>query len=190
MPVMASRGAGAQSEPVSWLVVGSIPTRGNEIFIYIYVFISSHWCRGESAALSSATQHAMPPEIGKKWGTECLNTRFPLPTLLRAGYSVKLIIKYTYLRTFSRSNQQSIMLTSLLFNNVSINRRSNLILWETKCFCLYFLEQLIEFQLLCAFGRLFKQLRDFWGLGEHHWRVHSVSTLLSCHDGVPESIFL
>ena len=30
----------------------------------------------------------MPPEIGGKWGTECLNTRFP--TLLYAGYSVKL----------------------------------------------------------------------------------------------------
>ena len=44
-----------------------------------------------SAALSSATQHAMPPEFGRKWGTECLNTRFPLPTLLSAGYSVKLI---------------------------------------------------------------------------------------------------
>ena len=44
-----------------------------------------------SAALSSATQHAMPPEFGRKWGTECLKTRFPLPTLLCAGYSVKLI---------------------------------------------------------------------------------------------------
>ena len=42
------------------------------------------------AALSSAPQHAMPPEFGRKWGTECLNTRFPLPTLLCAGYSVKL----------------------------------------------------------------------------------------------------
>ena len=33
-----------------------------------------------SAALSSATQHAMPPELGGKWGTMCLNYRFPLPT--------------------------------------------------------------------------------------------------------------
>ena len=24
------------------------------------------------------TQHAMPPELGGKWRTECLNTRFPL----------------------------------------------------------------------------------------------------------------
>ena len=29
-----------------------------------------------SAALSSATHHAMPPEFGRKCGTECLNTRF------------------------------------------------------------------------------------------------------------------
>ena len=43
-----------------------------------------------SAALSSATQHAtMPPEFSRKWGTECLNTTFPLPTLLCAGYTVK-----------------------------------------------------------------------------------------------------
>ena len=28
------------------------------------------------------TQHAMPPEFGGKWGGECLNTRFRLPTLL------------------------------------------------------------------------------------------------------------
>ena len=82
----------AQSVPVNRLVVGSIPTRGDEIFIYIYIFISSPWYRGETAALNSATQHAMPPEIGGKWGTEGLNTRFPLPTLLCAGYSVKLKI--------------------------------------------------------------------------------------------------
>ena len=88
--IEASRGAGAQSVTVNRLVVGSIPTRGDEIFIYIYIFISSLWCRGESAALSSATQHAMPPEIGGKWRTECLNTRFPLLTLLCAGYSVNL----------------------------------------------------------------------------------------------------
>ena len=48
------------------------------------------------AALSSATQHAMPPEFGRKWRTECLNTRFPLPTLLCAGYSVKLIYFYLF----------------------------------------------------------------------------------------------
>ena len=39
---------------------------------------------------SPATQHAMPPDFGRMWGTECLNNRFPLPTLLCAGYSVKL----------------------------------------------------------------------------------------------------
>ena len=32
----------------------------------------------KSAALSPATQHAMPPEFSRKWGTECLDTKFPL----------------------------------------------------------------------------------------------------------------
>ena len=45
----------------------------------------------QSTALRSATQHAMPQELGVKWGTVCLNTGFPLPTVLCAGYSVKLI---------------------------------------------------------------------------------------------------
>ena len=91
---------------VNRLVVGSIPTRDDEIFIYIYIFTSSFWCRGENAALSYATQHAMPSEIGGKWGTECLNTRFPLPTLLCEEYSVKLEKKrklcFFYLRYFRR----------------------------------------------------------------------------------------
>ena len=33
----------------------------------------------QSAALSFATQPIMASEIGGKWGTEYLNTRFPLP---------------------------------------------------------------------------------------------------------------
>ena len=57
------------------------------------------------AALSSATQHTMPPEFGRKWGTECLNTRFPLPTLVCAGYRVKLIFMLTTLEfTVRRKN--------------------------------------------------------------------------------------
>ena len=56
------------------------------LYFHLFVLVSK-----QSAALSSAIQHAMPPEFGREWGTECLNTRFPLPTLLRAGYSVNLI---------------------------------------------------------------------------------------------------
>ena len=33
----------------------------------------------------------MLAEFGGKWGTECLSTRFPLFTMMRAGYSMKLI---------------------------------------------------------------------------------------------------
>ena len=56
------------------------------LYIRFFTLVSK-----QSAALTSATQHAMPPEFGGKWATECLNTRFTLPTLLCAGYSVKLI---------------------------------------------------------------------------------------------------
>ena len=47
-------------------VVGSTPPRGNERFIYINIFISSLWLRGKSAALTSATQHAIPPESSER----------------------------------------------------------------------------------------------------------------------------
>ena len=41
--------------------------------------------------LHSEFRHStMPQKFGGKWGTERLNNRFPLPTLLCAGYSVKL----------------------------------------------------------------------------------------------------
>ena len=55
-----------------------------ENFIF-NIFVSSLWCRG--AALNSATRHARespPAEFSEKLGTECLNTRFSLPTLLCA----------------------------------------------------------------------------------------------------------
>ena len=45
----AGRGAEAQSVTIIIrLIVGSIPTRGNEIFIYVYIFISSLRCRGKA----------------------------------------------------------------------------------------------------------------------------------------------
>ena len=50
----------------------------------------------QSVSLSSTTQHVMPPELGGEWGTECLNIRFPLPTLMCAGYSVKLLKLQSY----------------------------------------------------------------------------------------------
>ena len=59
------------------LVVGSILN----LYFHFFALVSR-----QSAALSSAAQHAMPPEFGKKWGTECVNTRFPLPTVLCAYY--------------------------------------------------------------------------------------------------------
>ena len=65
-------------------------TWGNEIFIKIFHFLDFFaLVLRRSAALSSATQHAS--EFGRKWATEYLSTRFPLLTLLCAGYRAKLI---------------------------------------------------------------------------------------------------
>ena len=50
----------------------------------MYLNLYFHFCAlvsRLSAALCSATQHEIPPEFGRKWGTECLKTRFPLPAV-------------------------------------------------------------------------------------------------------------
>ena len=91
---MASRGAAARGVTVKPTGCGFDPhsRRWNiclNLYFHFFALVSKL-----SAALSSATQHAMPPEFSRKWGTECLNTRFPLATLLCAGYSVKLIYFY------------------------------------------------------------------------------------------------
>ena len=64
----------------------------------------------QSAALSSATQHAMPLELGGKWGKVCLNTKFPIPTLLCVGYSVKHILFYTLLKNFYQEDRDKILI--------------------------------------------------------------------------------
>ena len=64
------------------LVVSSNPLEKIKyLFKFVFLFIRS----GIEAKpeLSSVTQHSMLPEFGGKWITECLNTRFPLPTLLQ-----------------------------------------------------------------------------------------------------------
>ena len=89
--VEAGRGAKAQS-----VIVKSTGCRFDShsmkfnIYLHLYFHFFALVSR-QSAALSSATQYAMPPEPGGKWLTECLNPRFPLPTLLCPEYSVKLI---------------------------------------------------------------------------------------------------
>ena len=59
-------------------------------FIFRFAFALVSW---QSAAFSAATQRAMLSGFGGKWDTECLNSKFPLPNLLCAGYSVKLRMK-------------------------------------------------------------------------------------------------
>ena len=70
-------------------IIGSFTTRRNEIF---HIFIPAVVSR-QSAALSFATQHKMLQKVGGKYGTEYLNTRFPLPTPLYYGWrSIKIKI--------------------------------------------------------------------------------------------------
>ena len=51
----------------------------------------------------------MPPELGGKWETVCLNTTFPLPTLLCAGYSVKLTKKIPFIFSNSYKYNKSVL---------------------------------------------------------------------------------
>ena len=57
------------------------PLEKRNIYLNLYFYFVALVSR-QSAAMSSATQHAKHPELSGKWRTECLNTRFPLPALL------------------------------------------------------------------------------------------------------------
>ena len=72
-----------------WLWVRSPLEEMKYLLKFIFSFL--RLVSRQSATFISTTQNSMPPEFDRKWGTKCLNTRFPLPTLLCSGYSVKLI---------------------------------------------------------------------------------------------------
>ena len=56
---------------------------------FIFSFLRSGVEAKRGVEFCHSTRNAS--RIRQEVGTECLNTSFPLPTLLRAGYSVKLI---------------------------------------------------------------------------------------------------
>ena len=99
---------------------------------------------------SFTIQYAVPPEFGEKWGTECLNTRFPLPILLCAGYSVKLI--FIYYQSMSLSyDYESLLDLSICSEMYTVYRwRLNLqIFMSTKLLHLqYPLYQLLHYHKL------------------------------------------
>ena len=80
-------------------VVGLIPTQGNELFkIYFFRF-------GNKTKRGVKFRHPTCniSKIQRKVGTEILNTKFPLPILLHAGYNVNqknMIIKRTSVYNF------------------------------------------------------------------------------------------
>ena len=73
------------------MVVGPNPHSREWIIIYYYFsFLPSR--QKPSVELPYLTCNTS--NFRKNWGTECLNTRSPLPIQLYAGYSVKLIFLY------------------------------------------------------------------------------------------------
>ena len=94
------------------VVVCSISSRRNEIFnIFVIALVSRQY-----AALSSASQHAMPTEIGGKRRSKCRsNTRLLLPTMLSVGYSVEL--------------REKLYLDTVL----ALVRKCVLIFWKIQC---------------------------------------------------------
>ena len=77
----ASRGAGAQNVILSATGCEFDRRSGKwNIYLNLYCHFIALVSR-RSVAFSSTTQHAMPSEFREKRGTECLNIRFPLPTL-------------------------------------------------------------------------------------------------------------
>ena len=85
-PVVAQVASQVRDCKHDWLWVRSRLEEMKYLFKFIFAFSRSGAV--ENVTFSSATQHAMLPEFGGMWETECLNTRFPLPALLCAGYSV------------------------------------------------------------------------------------------------------
>ena len=72
-----------------WLWVRSSLEEMKYLLKFIFPFLRSGVEDKLGVEFCHSTRNAS--RFGRKWGTECLNTRFPLPTLQCAGYSVKLI---------------------------------------------------------------------------------------------------
>ena len=86
----ASRGAVAQSVTVKPTGCGFDPhSRRWNIYLNLFPFLRSDVKANRGVESCHSTRNAS--RIRQKVETECLNTRFPLPTLLYSGYSVKLI---------------------------------------------------------------------------------------------------
>ena len=91
----------------NWLWVRSLLEEMKYLLKFIFKFLRSGVEVKRGVEFCHLTR---TPEFGRKWGTECLNTRFPLPTLLCAGHSVKLI----YLFILFYYSCQSILLKSII----------------------------------------------------------------------------
>ena len=106
---------------IEWLWVRSPLEEVKYLFTFIFSFLRSgvEAKRGVEFHLSTVNTQYLYLGLGGKWETECLNTRFPLPTLLCAGYSMKLIYLIFYLninRNLLLSNLSSIIDYGIFFS--------------------------------------------------------------------------
>ena len=110
------------------------------------IFIFLALVTTQNAALSSATQHAMPPEVGGKRETKVsywdqsvltLGFRFPAPTLLCAGYTMKAKKNNNWLNHFfsrvilraSIKISLNLLILLYIFNKINLSSCSR----GTKC---------------------------------------------------------
>ena len=80
---------------IDWLWIRSPLKEMEYLFKFIFPFLRSGVEAKRSVELPHSARNASRRRkvlLGGKWGTECLNTRFPLLTLLYAEYTVKLIL--------------------------------------------------------------------------------------------------
>ena len=82
---------------------------GRKWVLYIWFLGSPCPCGGYRVKLKNtlifATQHAMPAKFAEKRRTESLKTRFPLPDVLCARYSLKLKITFSTFRLVFPSSE-------------------------------------------------------------------------------------
>ena len=87
--------------------------------------------------------------ISEWWGTECLNTRVPLPSPLCAGYSVKLLfffrvkIEPTTCQAYNPTlvfSQILVLASNLKYNIYLPNRRQNLL--NNVCYIVFLYDRM------------------------------------------------
>ena len=116
------------------------------------------------------SQHVIPLEFGRKWGTECPNTRLPLPTL-RCGIQREADLIFNSNFSFQNVNKtdKEISLNVLPCIKYPVNKDN---------FNLFFIKKKYVVSIFFSYRRLnqlsFNQLRSLLGVGRAVGFVHNL----------------